>query len=254
MRGRFWAAGSGGIMVSEKCTTERLFERYHTYSRRPAVGTGRAGELIFKSFRRTLGPWLPEDRSAKILDIACGEGALLAFLKEQGYTNLHGFDISPENVALCHRLGLTFVQQFDALRLNELPEGEFDVIFALDLLEHLPKERAAGFLEEVRNKLKPGGYVVLQTPNMGCVFGLYHRYFDLSHQFCLTEKTAVALLMIAGFAEGEIEVRPAWNAATALGRLREIYLRCLHRVIYLAEDASRPRIPTKNLLIRGIKA
>jgi 2-polyprenyl-3-methyl-5-hydroxy-6-metoxy-1,4-benzoquinol methylase len=233
-------------------TRERLFERYNTYTRRTTVKDEGLRLTIFKSFQRVLRPWLPPDKSALILDIGCGEGALLAFLKNHGYRNLFGFDISAENVALCQELGFSSVSQFDALKLGSFPGPQhFDVIFAMDLLEHLAKHSAAGFLEQIRERLRPNGYMVLQTPNMGSILGLYHRFSDLSHEFCLTEKSAVDLLMIAGFAFDRIEIRPAWNATTTLGYLREIYLKLIHWMIFVAEGAGRPRIPTKNLLIRA---
>lgn len=59
--------------------------------------------------------------------------------------------------------------------------------------------------------------------------------------------------MVGGFRNEDIEIRPAWNATTLLGYLREVYLRLLHNLVFLAEDRSRPRIPTKNLLIRAVR-
>ncbi len=236
-------------------TVTRLFERYNAYTRRPTVQDPRMRRVIFQSLNRILSSWLPPDPNASILDIGCGEGSLLAFLRERGYANLAGFDISPENVAICHQIGLHFVEQADALRLGErYPDERFDVIFALDLLEHLPKGRAASFLADARRCLHPGGFLIIQTPNMGCVFGYYCRFNDLSHEFGLTEKSARDLMMVAGFQDQDVEIRPSWNATTLLGFTREYYLRLIHRLIFLAEDSSRPRIPTKNLLIRARKA
>jgi 2-polyprenyl-3-methyl-5-hydroxy-6-metoxy-1,4-benzoquinol methylase len=238
--------------VVGKTTSERLFERYNTFSQRPTVLNLRAKATIFKALRRVLRGWLPADRSTPILDIACGEGNLLCLLRELGYTNLNGLDLSPENVDICHRLGLGFVQQFDALQLARMPGlNQCGAVFALDILEHLPRERAAGFLEQVRELLLPGGQVVIEAPNMGNLLAGLHLYYDLSHQFGLTEKTAVALLVLAGFSRGRIEVRAAWNATTPLGCLREAYLGLLHRAVWMTEGAGRPTIPTQNLLIRA---
>lgn len=239
-------------VLSERTTTERLFESYSTYSRRLTVLDPQAKSTIFKSLGRVLKGWLPADRSTPILDIACGEGSLLCFLREMGYKNLRGCDISPENVAICHRLGLMFVQQFDALRLTQMPGlGEYGAIFALDMLEHLPKQRAASFLEQTRELLLPGGFLVIQTPNMGSLVGSSLRYGDLSHEFGLSEHSARTLLRMAGFPPERIEIRPAWSATTVAGHLREAYLQLLHWVISVTEGAGRPRIPTRNLLIRG---
>ncbi|MDQ4024894.1 MAG: hypothetical protein M3217_05305, partial [Actinomycetota bacterium] len=77
----------------------------------------------------------------------------------------------------------------------------------------------------------------------------YYRYYDLSHEFGLTEKSARDLFMTAGFGDADVEVSPAWNATTLLGYGREAYARLLHYAVFLADDSSRPRIPTKNLLI-----
>jgi len=234
-------------------TRARQIEHYHSATGRPDLDDPRVRRLVWRSFERTVGPWLPADRSARILDAACGEGALLAWLRERGYTNLDGFDLSPECVAWCHRLGLTFVKQFDLLWIAEWPEDGYNVIFLMDIVEHLPKERAAEALEAAGAKLAPGGCLVIQTPNLGSIMGAYRRYCDLTHEFGLTEKSVRDLLALAGFGRESVEVRPAWNAATPLGRLRELWLRILHRLIFLAEDQSRPRIPTKNLLVRAVR-
>jgi 2-polyprenyl-3-methyl-5-hydroxy-6-metoxy-1,4-benzoquinol methylase len=231
-------------------TSERLRERYHSLTGRPDHRDPRWRRQIHAAFARTLGPWLPADREARILDVGCGEGALLAFLRDRGYRCLAGFDLSPENVALCREQGLEFVREGDALHLGEM-EGTYDLILALDLLEHLPKEGAVGFLEGARRRLAPGGTLVVQTPNMGYVLAAYYRYSDLTHRFGVTERSARVLFRAAGFEEGAIELRPAWNATTLLGRVREVYLWFLHALVGLAEGSYRPRIPTKNLLIRA---
>lgn len=238
----------------EPSTVERLYSKYNSFNRRATIEDPGVREVSFRSMRRSLAGWLPADKSTAILDVACGEGALLAFLKEDGYTDLSGFDLSPENVAICHRLGLPFVEQANALeKLAGDARRTFGLVLAIDLVEHLPKQQAAGFIESARGALAPGGSLVLQTPNAGSLYGCYNRYYDLSHEFAVTEKSAVDLLMLGGFSAEEIEVRPHWNATTWLGRLREIYLSLLHRLIFLGEGSRRPRIPTGNLLIRGTR-
>lgn len=231
-------------------TTERLFERYNTLTRRRTAHDPRYRTMIFKSFARVFGPCLPADKDVRILDAGCGEGSFLTYLRELGYRDLAGFDLSEENVEICRREGLGFVHRFDALEIDRLPgDPLYDRIFALDLVEHLPKEKASRFLELARDRLAPGGLLVVQTPNMGCVYGQYYRYYDLSHEYGVTEKSVRDLFMTAGFADSDIDVSPAWNATTPLGYAREVYARLLHHAVFLADDSSRPRIPTKNLLI-----
>lgn len=232
-------------------TRNRLIKQYNRLSRRPDIANKEIRDVISKSFDRSLGRFLPPNKNSRILDIACGEGAFLLYLLDSGYTHLAGFNLSEENVRICHSLGLNFVDQFDALQLSDYPGRDFDFIVALDILEHLPKELAAKFVEAARDKLGAQGTLLIQTPNMGSIFSGFSRYNDLSHEFCLTEKSAVDLLMVAGFEQEEISVFPVWNATTRLGYLREFYLRICHKLIYLAEDSARPLIPTKNLMVVG---
>ncbi len=228
-----------------------MLERYHSLKHgRELALEGRSRRVVFRSLARTLGPWLPAERAAAVLDIGCGEGVVLDFLRWRGFSNLDGFDLSSENVKLCHERGLTFVDSHDALALADWrPEKRYDLVLCLDLIEHLPKERAVGFCSGIRSRLVPGGSAIIQTPNMGSVLGLFHRHYDLTHEWGVTENSAVDLLAAAGFSE--VEIRPAWNATTLLGYAREAYLHLLHNAVFLAEGRGRPRIPTKNLLIRA---
>jgi len=233
-------------------TCERLFERYHTFTRRASISEPRTRVALFGTMQRTLGEWLPADRSAAILDVACGEGSLLCFLRERGYTNLSGCDVSPENVAICHSMGLTSVRQWNALELEAMPGfRSYDAIFAMDMIEHLPKEQTAQFLETLRRRLLPGGSVVVQTLNLGSLCGCFQRYSDLSHKFGLTERSGLHLMEVAGFDRARVELRPVWNATTPLGYLREIYARFIHEMVFLGEGPARPKVASKNLLIRG---
>src|SRR2546425_7732524 len=72
--------------------------------------------------KRLIQHWIPEDRSIKILDLGCGYGALLYFLKAAGYCNLKGIDVSPEQVTVAKQLGLDSAQAGDLLDI--LRKGE----------------------------------------------------------------------------------------------------------------------------------
>jgi len=234
-------------------TAQRLFEAYNTNTRRPTAMDPAARKVMFRALGRSLKGWFPADPGAAILDIGCGEGTLLCLLREMGYSNLDGFDLSPENVRICRQLGLSFVQTFDALKLSEWPRRRYDAIFALDVIEHLPKARAADFVEQARNLLAPGGALIVQAPNMSNLWAALHLHYDLTHEWGLTERTAIDLFHLAGFGLDQIEVRPCWSATTAAGRLRELYCRLVHRLLWLTEQGERPKICTPNLLVRGVR-
>lgn len=178
----------------------------------------------------------------------------MTLLTRFGYCNVHAFDISHEKVRQCHARGFAFVRAFDALKLESLPgPAEFDAIFLLDALEHIPKHSVPSVLEQARHRLRAGGALVIQTPNMGSLLAGWMRYGDWTHEFGLTESSALDLLRSAGFDHPSVEIRPALNATTILGGLREWYLSLLHGIVFLSGGAQRPRIASKNLLIRAVR-
>jgi len=83
--------------------------------------------------------WLPKDPASKILDLGCGAGQFLWYLREAGYSNNSGVDLDAQQVALGQRLGLACrtCSMVDALRQLSGPCG---LISALDVLEHFTKE------------------------------------------------------------------------------------------------------------------
>ncbi len=151
-----------------------------------------------------LRSWLPEDKQANILDVACGNGSLLHFFRQRGYSKLTGVDISPEQVALAGQV-IPDVHQANVLDFLESHCGEFDLITGLDLIEHFQKDEVLRFLDGCYHSLKTGGRLILQTPNAETPWAGYHRYNDLTHEICFQHNSISCLLRLCGF--GAVEVR-----------------------------------------------
>ena len=100
----------------------------------------------------------PPNREAKILDLGCGSGTLLHFLREAGYRNVSGVDTSPEQVVEAQRSGIDGVRQGDLIdALRRIDNGEIDVVVTFDVIEHMNKPELLEFSEEVYRVLKTGG-------------------------------------------------------------------------------------------------
>ena len=96
---------------------------------------------------------------AKILDAPCGAGALVASLNAVGF-EAWGADLQPEAQAV---LG----ERFRCGDLNSQlpwPDASFDVVVSVEGIEHL--ENRFGFLRAVHRLLRPGGLLVITTPNI----------------------------------------------------------------------------------------
>lgn len=109
----------------------------------------------------------------KILDAGCGTGLMLQQMRELG--SPEGVDISDEALEFCRKRGLSNVRKADVLHLPFEAET-FDVVTALDVLEHLDDDRSA--LEEFGRVLKPGGRVFMFVPAHKWLWSLQD---DVSH-------------------------------------------------------------------------
>jgi SAM-dependent methyltransferase len=112
----------------------------------------------------TMDRFAPPGR--RVLDVGCGTGFLLERLAGRGWSGV-GIDLSPESVAIARerlrRLGGEDRLSVAVGSAYEPPEGPFDVIALTDVLEHLEEPRRC--LAALRERLAPGGLVVVGTPN-----------------------------------------------------------------------------------------
>ncbi|MFH1560399.1 MAG: methyltransferase domain-containing protein [Chloroflexota bacterium] len=102
-----------------------------------------------------------------LLDVGCGNGAqTLAFLEHVGWCE--AIDVDPGLLALFQDkvleggLSHCSLHQMDAQALD-FPDQVFDVITAIEVLEHVPDHHRT--LDEMFRVLKPGGWLALSVPN-----------------------------------------------------------------------------------------
>lgn len=152
---------------------------------------GRAYDHYFRN-------WLPSEKDAAIVDLACGGGRLLHFFNVRGYTNISGVDISPEQVALAGTIVDT-VYKDNIINYLEKNLCFFDLITGIDIIEHLTKDEAFEFLKNCYNALKPGGRLILQTPNADSPLSPSIWCSDLTHEICFTARSLGNLLQHTGF-------------------------------------------------------
>lgn len=155
-----------------------------------------------KAYDYYLRSWLPEDKGVSIVDLACGGGKLLHYLKERGYHCLQGVDISPEQVRLARQV-IPEVIESDILDFLVEHRDRFDVILGLDIIEHFHKDEALRFLDGCCSALKLGGRLILQTPNADSPWGTVHRYNDITHEICFNPNSIERIMRLCGFRDIE---------------------------------------------------
>ena len=109
----------------------------------------------------------------RILDVGCGTGANLELLGQYG--EAEGVDVSTDALQFCRARGLENVRQGEAEKLP-YEDGAFDLVTALDVVEHLDDDVAG--LREMRRVLKPNGRALLFVPAFMFLWGVQD---DVSH-------------------------------------------------------------------------
>jgi len=182
---------------------DRLYSRYgHFFQDSPVHFDASAADRWGRQHRRMLRGWLPTASEARIGEIACGGGWLLRLFRVMGYTQVEGCDRSPDQVALARQV-VPDVVQGDALAYLAERPGRFDLIVAFDVIEHLTKDEVLRFLDLALIALRPGGRLILHTPNADGPWGASLRYGDFTHEVGFNPNSLGRLLRLTGFSDIE---------------------------------------------------
>lgn len=200
---------------------------------------------------------VPKERSVEILDVGCGFGSLLRVFHKMGYANATGIEISAEQVATAHSLGIDCVRQGDLADELQRSQNAYDVIVAFDVLEHFTKDEVLEVLSRAYQALKPGGRLILHVPNGEAIFAGKIYFGDFTHQVAFTSRSLRQVATYAGFSEVNCyEDKPIIHGLfSAVRALLWGFIRTGYRVINMIEtgDTGRSLILSQNLLAVCIK-
>jgi 2-polyprenyl-3-methyl-5-hydroxy-6-metoxy-1,4-benzoquinol methylase len=160
----------------------------------------RAVENQFPVWKKYYGRFLPDDRAAHVLELGCGDGGFVHYLRSTGYKNSHGIDRSPEQIKAAEGLGIKGVECADIVDFLRDKKDRYDAIVARDVLEHFNKDEVMDLLGLIFSSLKPGGVLLIQTPNGESPFGTKFRYWDFTHEVIFTSNSLNHVLRATGFA------------------------------------------------------
>ena len=128
-----------------------------------------------------------------ILDIGFGSGSLLAWYREQ-HGSCSGIEIQPDLVEAARGLG------FDAhFELAGVKDRHFDLISALDVMEHLTPSEITRVFGDIRTLCSEDSLVVIRVPNCQSPAGLITQFGDATHKTMLSMPILLQFAKIAGF-------------------------------------------------------
>ena len=106
---------------------------------------------------------VPDPTSGDALDIGCGNGKTASSLLDMGY-RVTGIDFSSVAVGSCREL-FGGSAKFEVASATDLPfpDGSFDYVTCVHVLEHLTDEEVSAAAGEMHRVLRPGGYVFVRS-------------------------------------------------------------------------------------------
>jgi SAM-dependent methyltransferase len=148
---------------------------------------------------------MPEALSSpRLLDIGCAHGFMLEAARQRGWRPV-GIEISPA-ASIARQRGF-FVYDRPLEDLN-IPDGTFDAITAIDVLEHIADVK--GFIAELYRILKPDGVLLIVTSDVGTWVAKTMRnmwpHYKTEHLFYFTKRSLSIFLRRKEFRVRRIRV------------------------------------------------
>lgn len=178
----------------------KLYEHYHSdFNSRISNINAKVLISLYHHYDIKILPFLKSfDKDINILELGCGPGYLLDYLKLKGFKNFKAIDISNEQIELAKAKGHN-VKVDDVFLYLKNSSEKFDAIFAFDLVEHFTKDELLELTDLVFNSLNNEGLLFIRTPNGQGIFPGQVIYGDLTHQTILNPNSLTQLLIQSGF-------------------------------------------------------
>ena len=139
----FWAVLTTPEFRSENLTSGRMQTFYDS------------GAVLMDRVAAKLDQITGVRPGGRALDFGCGTGRLAKAMTRHA-SSVVGYDISPGMLKEARRSG------GDVTYTDTLPDGPFDWINSFIVFQHIPPERGLALLEQLLDRLAPGGHVSLQ--------------------------------------------------------------------------------------------
>lgn len=209
-------------------------------------------ERKFSVWRKQYGAFLPKQKTARVVDVGCGNGEIIYWLKSEGYENGEGIESNEEQIKRGHALRIgDGITKGDFRKILKSKSNYYDCVIARDVIEHMPKEELWKTARIIYESLNESGVFIIQTPNAESPFGSRTRYIDLTHCLSFTSQSITHLLGSAGFQTIDcFPSRPPIHGFASF--IRSVLWMCIEltlRTHMIIETGSGTGIFTQNMIV-----
>lgn len=205
---------------------------------------------LFKIYKKNYLKFLNGySNEAAIIDIGCGNGLMLQFLRANGFNNLYGIDVSEQQITITKNKGFKVeaIGVFDFFKINK---KKFDVILAMDLVEHFYKHELIELFNGFNSILNDNGTLIIHTPNGDGIFHQHIIYGDLTHLTIFNSNSLAQILRLAGFNDIKyFETGP--TTKNPVGIIRLIlwkFIRLIVQAVRIIETGGTEKILTQDFI------
>ena len=131
---------------------------------------------------------LPKDKNSKILDVGCGYGRFLNFLKSESFNNITGLEVGKEQCDFLKGKDIDLIET-DLMSFLSNSNEKFDLITMFDVLEHFNKNEILIIVSSLKKRLNKSGILIIQVPNGEAIFKGGIMYGDFTHETFFTVRS-----------------------------------------------------------------
>ncbi|MDC0359835.1 methionine biosynthesis protein MetW [Candidatus Pelagibacter ubique] len=102
------------------------------------------------------------EKNTRVLDVGCGDGILMEYLKYNKEIDIRGIEISKDNVQKCLSKGLTVIEGDAEKDLLQFPDSSFDFVILSQTLQAFLKPEIV-----IKELLRVGKKAIVTIPNFG---------------------------------------------------------------------------------------
>ena len=206
--------------------------------------------------KRGLKHWL-DVKGKRVLDLGSGTGELCLLANRMGAESVIVVNLSQDEIDFAKPyVQATFYCQDILSYLLQCPAESVDVIFAMNILEHLMKDEMVNVLEQSRRVLKDGGQLIAMVPNATSSYGAMTRYWDITHLQSFTPSSVQQVMRLCGFSKAEFsEWGPRPHGIVSFSRylLWQMIRLAIRLRLMIETGSSKGGIYTADMLFRFTK-